>query len=98
MTCRSENNKKLGTFVDGGFLANNPVEVAVAEAYELWPTYVSTCCNVFPVIFSLLLHHALFLLNIKCSFCIVFLIVNINAPLVRGCRVGVTYHSNMMFS
>ena len=28
---------KLGIFVDGGFLANNPVEIAVAEAFELWP-------------------------------------------------------------
>lgn len=28
------NNK---TFVDGGFLANNPVELGIVEAYRIWP-------------------------------------------------------------
>jgi len=29
--------ERFGTFVDGAFLANNPVEEAVAEAFHLWP-------------------------------------------------------------
>lgn len=33
----NKDDTEQGSFVDGGFLCNNPVEVAVAEAFEQWP-------------------------------------------------------------